>query len=342
MSHQDFAWAIVGPGRIAARFAEAVQALPGMRLHSVQGRDAARIQAFAEAWSRPGRPPVRSVATLPALLADPEVDGVYVATPHALHGGAVRAALLAGKPVLCEKPLVPTLAEGQALVALARERGVFLMEAVWTRFLPLYREHLQGWLREQAIGPLRAIQSSFCFPAPYDPAGRLFDPALAGGALLDIGIYNLTVTRWLLQQALGNCPEPTALQVDGLLAPSGVDQRIAATLVFPGGLASQFVCALDASSDNSLRVFGARGTITLPRNFWRATEASLQLHGSETVQQVAAPLRINGFEGEIEEAVCCIRAGLLESPLMPHAESLATLAWMDEIRRRLGLRYPFE
>ncbi len=332
----EFAWALVGPGKIARRFASAVQQLDGTRLHSVLGRDAARAQAFADEFSA-----ARSSTDLAALLADPAVDGVYVATPHSEHGEIVRACLEAGKPVLCEKPLVPGLAQAEPLVALARERGLFLMEAVWTRFLPVYNEVLQGWLRAQLIGELRGIQSSFCFPAPYQSGSRLFDPALAGGALLDIGIYNLTVTRWVLQQALGACPEPLVLRAEGVLAPTGVDQRVNATLSFPGGLVSQFICGIDGSSDNALHILGTRGSITLPHNFWQATEARLQLHG-EVPQTVAAPFRINGFEGEIEEAMRCIRAGLIESPRMPHAESLATLAWMDEIRRQLGVRYPFE
>ncbi|MGN6829873.1 Gfo/Idh/MocA family protein [Paucibacter sp. M5-1] len=332
----EFAWALVGPGKIARRFASAVQQLDGTRLHSVLGRDAARAQAFAREFSA-----ARSTTDLAALLADPAVDGVYVATPHSEHGEIVRACLEAGKPVLCEKPLVPGLAQAEPLVALARERGLFLMEAVWTRFLPVYTEVLQGWLRAQLIGELRGIQSSFCFPAPYQSGSRLFDPALAGGALLDIGIYNLTVTRWVLRQALGVCPEPLALRAEGVLAPTGVDQRVNATLSFPGGLVSQFICGIDGSSDNALHILGTRGSITLPHNFWQATEARLQLHG-EPPQTVAAPFRINGFEGEIEEAMRGIRAGLIESPRMPHAESLATLAWMDEIRRQLGVRYPFE
>jgi predicted dehydrogenase len=340
MNPDAFAWAIVGPGKIARRFAQALRQLPDTRLHSVQGRDAARVQAFAEAWSEPGAAAVRASTDLAALLADPAVDAVYVATPHAQHGEIVRASLLAGKPVLCEKSLVPNRAQAEPLVALARERGLFLMEAVWTRFLPAYAQ-LQTWLRAQAIGELRGIQSSFCFPSVYDPASRLYDPSLAGGALLDIGIYNLTVTRWVLQQALGHCPEPLAIRADGVLAPSGVDQRVAGSLVFPGGLVSQFICGIDGSSQNPLQLIGERGVITLPRNFWQATEAQIQRH-AEPVQTVSAPFRINGFEGEIEEAMRCIRAGLVESPLMPHAESLATLAWMDEIRRQLGVVYPFE
>jgi predicted dehydrogenase len=185
------------------------------------------------------------------------------------------------------------------------------------------------------------MQSSFCFPAPFDPASRLFNPALAGGALLDIGIYNLSVTRWVLQTALGACPEPLSIHATGVLAPTGVDQRVAATLHFPGGLDSQFICGLDGSAENALTIFGEHGVIKLPTHFWQATEARLQQWG-EPEQHVEAPFRVNGFEYEIEEAQWCIRAGLIESPSMPHAETLATLRWMDEIRRQVGVRYPFE
>jgi predicted dehydrogenase len=333
----EFGWALIGPGRIARRFAQAVQGLPDSRLALIHGRDPQRAADFAASWSVAGRAPPRVAADLPALLAD---RAVYIATPHAQHGELLRQCLEAGKPVLCEKPLVPSLAIAQPLVELARQRGVFLMEAVWTRFLPVY-ELVAGWLREQAIGPLRGIQSSFCFPAAYEPGSRLYNPALAGGALLDIGIYNLTATRWVLQQALGACPEPLAIEARGLLAPTGVDQRVNATLSFPGGLASQFICGFDSAADNALRIFGERGVISLPTDFWQATEAQLQIRG-QAPERVQAPFRINGFEGEIEEAQACIRAGRIESDVMPHAETLAILGWMDEIRRQLGVRYPFE
>ncbi|MDN3919260.1 Gfo/Idh/MocA family protein [Roseateles violae] len=336
----EFRWGLIGPGAIAHQFAEVVQRLPGSRLALVHGRDAGRAGAFAARWSVADRPPPRVARELSELLADPDIDAIYIATPHAQHGAAIRACLEAGKPVLCEKPLVPTLAEAEALVALARQRQVFLMEALWTRFLPAYA--VAGrWLREQAIGPLRGIQSSFCFPAPYEAESRLFNPALAGGALLDLGVYNLNLTRWVLQQAWGDCPAPTSIDARGLLAPTGVDQRVNAMLTFEGGLSSQFICAFDSAADNALTVFGERGTITLPRWFSQASEAVLQRRGGEP-QRVAAPLRINGFEGEIEEAQQCIAAGRLESAVMPHAETLAVLGWMDEIRRQLGVRYPFE
>ncbi|MCV2358462.1 Gfo/Idh/MocA family oxidoreductase [Paucibacter sp. TC2R-5] len=335
-----FRWAVIGPGGIARRFAAALPHVAGAELRWVLGRDMARAQGFADAAAEPGHVPAQAVADLAGLLAQPELDGVYIATPHAQHGDLVRQCLLANKAVLCEKPLVPNLAQAEALVELARQRQVFLMEAVWTRFLPVYKI-VQAWLQEQAIGRLCGIQSSFCFNAPFDPSSRVYDPVLAGGALLDIGIYNLTMTRWVLQQALGACPEPLSIQASGLLAPTGVDQRVCGMLNFPGGLSSQFICAVDGFADNGLRIFGERGHISLNGEFSSATQAFLHRHG-EPPLQVHAPLRFNGFESEIEETQACARGGLIESPVVPHAETLATLAWMDEIRRQLGVRYPFE
>ena len=336
----DFSWALIGPGRIAHRFAEAVEGLPNTRLICVLGRDAERTQAFATCWSSLANGTVRATANWDDVLDDPSVDGVYIATPHAMHQAAVQRCLAAGKPVLCEKPLVPNMAQAQKLVALAQSQNVFLMEALWTRFLPAYAQ-MAEWLRSGVIGRVRAIQSSFCFAAVDDMSSRLYAPELAGGALLDIGIYNLSVTRWVLQTALGTCPELQNLQVHGVLAPTGVDRRLATTLAFEGDVVSQFVCGFDGQSDNALHIVGEHGWISAPHDFWQATDVVLQSR-SEPPLRVQTPFAINGFEGEIVEAMCCIRAGLVESPQMPHAETLATLGWMDTMRARMGVRYPFE
>lgn len=336
----EFGWAIIGPGRIAHRFADAVHRLPGTCVRSVLGRDGRRAASFVADWSRPGKPAPRAAPDLDALLRDAGIDAVYVATPHSSHAEFIRGCLLAGKPVLCEKPMVPSLAIARELVSLARERRVFLMEALWTRFLPIYAR-VRDWLGSGAIGRVQAIQSSFCFHAPFDPGSRLFSADLAGGSLLDIGIYNVAVTRWVLESALGACPDATSLRAEGTLAPTGVDQRAVGTIVFPGGVVSQFVCALDGAADNSLRIFGDRGWIRLEPRFWEATEATLSRPGQppETAQ---APFRINGFEEEIEETMRCVRAGLTESARMPHDETLAIVGWLDELRRQIGVRYPFE
>jgi predicted dehydrogenase len=337
-SDTSFAWGLIGPGRIARRFADALAAVPGARLGAVYGRDPTRAAAFA---AELGGAAARVAGTLQDLLADPTLDAIYIATPHAQHGEFVRACLSAGKPVLSEKPLVPNLAQGQALTTLARERGVFLMEALWTRFLPAY-EVAGRWLREGAIGELRGMQSSFCFPAEFDAESRLFNPQLAGGALLDIGIYNLAVTRWVMEQALGACPALQQLQVQARLAPTGVDTAIAGSLGLAGGVVSQWRCGFDAVSPNAFEIMGSAGSIVFPSNFWEATTVELRRGRHADPERVAAPFVLNGFEGEIAEAQACVRSGRLESPRMPHAESLALLGWMDRIRQDIGVRYPFE
>jgi predicted dehydrogenase len=331
-----FAWGLIGPGRIAHRFADALRGVEGgARLVAVQSRDAGRAAAFAQRWGAS-----QATDSLAELLANPHVQGVYIATPHAFHADAIQASLQAGKPVLCEKPLVTDAATARALCQRAQQLGVFLMEALWTRFLPIYA--LVGqWLQQGAIGRLRALQSSFCFNTPFDPGSRAFDPAQAGGALLDIGIYNLAVTRWVLAQSLGACPALQGLAVHAVMSPTGTDQRLSAMLDFGGGLSSQFVCGFDGEAENRFHILGEKGTITLERNFWGASVAWLDRHGAEPIR-ASAPLAVNGFEYEVAEAQRCIAAGLLESPGMPHAETIATLEWMDTIRARIGLRYPFE
>jgi predicted dehydrogenase len=340
---RDFAWALIGPGAIAHRFADAVHQLPGTYLHTVVGRSTPKARDFADTWSRDGVPQPQATDDLATVLRDPAINAVYIATPHAQHGELVRQCLLAGKAVLCEKPLVPTLHQAQALIQLAQSQGVFLMEALWSRFLPVY-EVVAQWLQSGAIGDVHAVQSSFCFNSDYDPHSRLFNPALAGGSLLDVGIYNLAMSRWALQHCpstnAGQCAEPTHIHAHAVLAPTGVDQRVTATLMFPRGESVQFVCGFDTAADNSLRIQGAQGSIVLAHNFWEATEATLLRHGQAPFTQ-EAPFRINGFEGEIEETMRCVRAGLTESPRMPHAETLALVRWMDAIRAQVGVHYPF-
>jgi predicted dehydrogenase len=336
----DFAWAVIGPGRIAHRFADAVFRLPGTYSRRVLGRDLATAGQFVAHWSRPGKPAPLVARDLASLLADEAVDAVYIATPHSAHAALVHECLAAGRPVLCEKPLVPNFAMARELAARARDKNVFLMEAFWTRFLPLYAQ-VGHWLGAGAIGRVRAIQSSFCGPVPFDPEVRHYSPALAGGALLDVGIYCLAMSRWVLESALGACPESIGLHVDGVLAPTGVDQRCGATITFPDGVLAQFLCGFDCIADNTLRIFGDAGCISVPQTFWEGTHAVLTRLGQEP-ETVHAPFRFNGFEYEIEEAMRCVRSGLVESPRMPHAETLANVALLDALRRQLGVRYPFE
>jgi predicted dehydrogenase len=337
-SNQDFRWAIVGPGRIARRFADAVHKLPDTRLAVVIGRDEQRAREFADAWCEPGI--TRAGTDLTELLRTRDVDAGYIATPHAFHAEEAARCLRAGMPVLCEKPLTVNLRQAQALAELSRKLDVFLMEALWTRFLPAY-DTVGGWLREGRIGPVRALQSSFGFSVPFDEKTRHFDPWQAGGALLDIGVYNLSTAQWALAQATGATPELQDFVAESKLSPSGVDTATLATLRFAGDVHLQFRCGFDALADNSLRIFGERGLITVPARFWEATAAVLQVEG-DAEQRVECPFAINGFEGEILEAMACIRGGKHESARMPLSDTLAVTEWSTAIRGHVGLRYPFE
>jgi predicted dehydrogenase len=336
----SFGWAIIGPGRIAHRFADAVHRTAGTHLALVQGRDLGRASAFAHDWTRDSAGAVRATDAIDDVLSDAGVQGVYIATPHPFHADAIRTCLLAGKPVLCEKPLVTDAKTASELIAIARARNVFLMEAVWTRFLPIYAE-VRAWLKSGAIGAVRSMQSSFCFNLPWEPNSRAFDPAQAGGALLDIGIYNLTVTRWVMHAAFGVCSDAGRIDAQAVIGPTGVDHRLTAQLTFANGTTSQFVCGFDSAGENAFHIFGEHGTITIHSKFWEATSATMTRAGSapETIHR---PLRINGFEGELDEAMRCIVDGKIESEIIPHEETQQTLAWMDRIRHDIGVRYPFE
>ncbi|MEP7155546.1 MAG: Gfo/Idh/MocA family oxidoreductase, partial [Betaproteobacteria bacterium] len=247
-----FGWGVIGPGNIANKFAGAVAGIDNAQIISVQGRDATRASAFAQKWSQSGS--VNSTTDIDTLLSDDRIAAIYIATPHPFHAAAIERCLAAGKPVLCEKPLVVNASHGRAVVELARKQNLFLMEAVWTRFLPVYGV-VADWLSSGAIGRVRTIQSSFCFNIPFDPAHRAFDPAQAGGALLDLGIYNLTMTRWALHNAHGKCPPLQALHASAAIGATGVDNRLSALLDFGDGVTSQFVCGFDTSADNSLEIF---------------------------------------------------------------------------------------
>jgi predicted dehydrogenase len=189
----------------------------------------------------------------------------------------------------------------------------------------------EQWLRSGAIGAVKSVQSSFCFAAPYDPASRLFDPRRAGGALLDIGIYNLAMTRWALSRSDGVCPAIVSRSLLHSNAPSGVELCVSGQYRFEGGADAQFVCGFDRIGDNALRIFGTSGTIIIPDGFFQAEQAVLQRPGKPPVH-VTRRHRVNGFEWEIEEAMRCVCNGLVESPVMPHDESLALAAWLDDAR----------
>lgn len=328
MSAPPFRWGILAPGRIAHRFAQALEEVDGARLHAVASQSPERGQAFALRYGASVH-----YDSYEALARDPEVDAVYIASPHRFHQAQARLCLEAGKPVLLEKPFTVNASQAADLIALAQTKNLFLMEALWSRFLPVHRK-VRDWLEEGAIGTIHLISSTFCFQAEWDPSDRKFNHELAGGALLDLGVYNVSLSQWVTGE------NPSTVGALARLGETGVDELTAVTLVYPRNTVSQFTCGFLFDAVNDLLIYGTRAYIRIQPKFWESTRATLVVDGKETV--AALPFRRNGFEYQIEEAMSCIRNGRRESEGMPLASTLANMETMDEIRRQIGLKYSFE
>jgi len=319
-------WGILGTGSIARKFAEGLAALPEARLVAVGSRTAEAAAAFGERYQVP-----RRHASYAALARDPEVEAIYISTPHTLHCENTLLCLAEGKAVLCEKPFALNAAQATQMVAASRARGVLLMEAMWTRFLPL-----MGWVRQQLpqIGQVRQVSADFGFRAGYNRQSRLFAPELGGGALLDVGIYVLSFASMILG------PRPVQLSSAASLGQSGVDEQSSFLLGYADGAQALLSCAVRTTTPQEARIIGTEGSILLDSPFWKGTAATLRTGAGET--RVEFPLQGNGYNYEAAEVGRCLREGKTESPVMPLDETLAILRLMDQARAQWGLRYPME
>jgi predicted dehydrogenase len=314
-------WGILGTGWIATRFTADLLLLPGHEVAAVGSRALRTAEAFAADFGI-----ARAYGTYAALAGDDTIDVVYVATPHNGHLAAARQCLEAGRAAVVEKPLTPTAAEAEALVAVARDRGLFLLEGMWTRFNPLIVK-LRELVAEGAIGDVTAVYADFCWAPRYVPAIRYWSPELAGGALLDLGVYPLSFA-WML---LGR---PDTVQVHAMLAPTGVDANTGIVLGYDSGAIALLHCGLTAESPQRATVTGTRGRIEVPALFFRPTTMTLHRAGAEP-ETFDLDLKGNGFTYEAEEVARCLRAGLLESPRLPLDESIAILRTVDTVADRL-------
>ncbi len=314
-------WGIAATGRIARTVGGVIAAHPDMEVVAVGSRDAGRAAALAADLGA-----VRSYGSIAGLLADAGVQAVYVATPHAQHAAVVEPALRAGLAVLCEKPLTASLAATEHLAAVAVETGSFLMEAMWTRFNPLV-QRLQAVVRAGGLGPLRSVQASIGFAAPYVPDARLWSPALGGGALLDLGVYTVDFARSLLG-------DPHTVSVVGTLAGTGVDASSTTVLSCAGGATALLDVSLTAALPGRALVVGRDGSAELGPSFYAPQSLLLRRAGGD--ERFELGQRTAGFVGELEEVARCVAAGLGESPLMPLAETVATMRVLDTCLRSLG------
>jgi len=319
-------WGIISTGNIAGKLADATRLVPHAELLAVGSRTQSSADVFGDTHRIP-----RRYGSYQDLVGDPDVDVVYVATPHNLHHANTILALEAGKHVLCEKPLAVNAGQAAEMIQVARKKGLFLMEAMWTRFLPVWTD-IKARLDGGELGAIRSLQADFCIELPFDPKHRLFSPDLAGGALLDLGVYPVSLASWLL-----GSPKATQSWVE--LAPTGVDLRAAMTFTYGDGLFAQLSTASDVWSMGEAQIVTEKAIVRAHRLFLDAR--SYEIVDFDRTEIVRKPYE-NGFEFEVRHTMERIDAGETESGVMPLDESLEILRTMDALRADWGVKYPFE
>ncbi|MDQ4127047.1 MAG: Gfo/Idh/MocA family oxidoreductase [Actinomycetota bacterium] len=321
-------WGILGTGAIARQFVEGLGSLPEAEVLAVGSRSEASAEKFAQERGIP-----RRYASYEDLAADPDLDVVYVATPHPFHAGNAELCLGAGKAVLCEKPFTVNAAEAERVVGLARERGLFLMEGMWTRFFPLM-ERVRALISNGGIGELRMLTADFGFRTDLDPASRLFAPDLGGGALLDVGVYCVSLASMVLGPPLRTAGRSH-------IGETGVDEQAAVILEHQAGRLSTLSIGIRTATPQEATILGTEGYVKIHPPWWRPTAMTVSRPGKED-EVVEAQTTGNGFNYEAAEVMRCLDEGRTESDIMPLDETLSVMRSMDEIRAAWGLRYPSE
>ena len=325
-------WGVISTGRIASTVVGDLALLPDAVLQSVSSRTQENAEAFAaEHGFQSAYGDDDGLQGYQRLLHDSAVDVVYVATPHTSHYVVAKAALEAGKHVLCEKPLTINAREAAELVRLAREKSLFLMEAVWTRFLPSVQRAAEI-IASGELGEIRWVQADLGFPAPYHRESRLWRREDGGGALMDVGVYALT---W----ALISLGRPDSLTATAHLTDDGVDSETALTLSYPSGALVQAMTSLTAATPQTATVCGTKGMLCCNAPLFNPTELTITSGSGEQRVEKFTPAG-RGYTYQLREVIRCLQQGLLESPTMPLADTLATTALLDTARAQAGIRYP--
>lgn len=322
---------ILGAGTIARTMADTIQKLQAgghreVELYAVAARDLSRAQAFAQEWTIP-----RAYGSYEAMLQDPAVDFVYIATPHSHHYRHTKLCVDHGKHILCEKPFAVNARQADDAFRYARAHGVLATEAIWTRYQPM-RRMLDELLQSGVIGTPRLLTANLGYAITGNR--RIVDPALAGGALLDVGVYTLNFAEMVFGRADG---------VQGLCTKheTGVDLTDSITLTWADGRAAHLTAAANAVTDRYGAIYGSEGYL-LVENINNPQKITVFDAQNRPVRELPCPPQLTGYEYEVLETADCIRQGLLECPSMPHAETVHTMELMDHLRAQMGIVYPCE
>ena len=321
-------WGILSTGNIAKQFARALALLDDAELLAVGSRSQDTADAFGEQFNV-----LRRYASYEEVANDPDVDVVYIGTPQSHHYPNTMMCLDAGKAVLCEKPFAINAQQSKAMIDHAREKNLFIMEAVWTRFLPAIVK-VDELLKHGVLGDILMVQADFGFTHTIEPKHRLFDLNLGGGALLDVGIYPVN----LASLVFGKQPERIATLAH--IGETGVDEQAAMIFTYDHNQMAILSTAIRTQTQHEAIIIGTKGTIRL-KDWWQSTGFTLTLNGEEP-QVYELPFAGNGYNYEAAAVMDCLRAGKLEHAIMPHAETLAIMRTLDRIRAEWGLTYPME
>jgi len=321
-------WGILGCGRIARKFAADLIHVADATLTAVGARQLESAQVFAKEF------PVSHVhGSYEALVSDPEVDVIYIASPHALHHEHTLLCLNHQKAVLCEKAFALNLRQAKDMVETSRARKVFLMEAVWSKFLPQY-DKVQELIASGELGDIQNVLINFGFkPLPPVPP-RLFDPALGGGSLLDIGIYNVFY-------ALAILGRPDTIEASMTPSPEGVDEQCAMLFKYNCGAMAQLFSSLSSNLPTEADICGSKSRIRLTSRFYAPSATIEFFQGREDSKQLIPFHKEagSGYQYEARHVADCLREGLTESPVMSHADSILLMETLDRIRAEAGIHY---
>jgi predicted dehydrogenase len=319
-------WAILGPGKIAHKFADAFPGVSDATLYAVASRDVARGKEFAGRYNIP-----KTYTSYEALVADPQVDIVYIATPHPFHHAQALLCLNHKKAVVCEKPLTINYRQTLELVSAARANNTFLMEGMWSRFFPATLKTTE-LIRAGVIGEVKFLRADFGFIAPLDLQGRVFNVALGGGAQLDVGVYPMFLALLLLGK-------PDRIQALGKLAVTGADETTSVQFHFSNGSIAHILSSVVADTSKQAEIIGTLGTIIMHSPWHKSQAITIKKNTGET-ETIALPFSGIGFEFQLEHATACFREGRKESALMTHELSVWMAETADEILRQCGVVYP--
>lgn len=320
-------WGIIGCGKIAHKFIQDFEFVKQGQVVAVGSRSLGKAEEFAAQYNVD-----KSYGSYEELVADEEVQAIYIATPHNYHLENIKLCFNYDKAVLCEKPITVNVKEFEVALQMARSKNLFLMEAMWTWFLPAVLKARQ-WIEEGRIGEIKFLRADFGFNAEFNPENRVYNPNLAAGSLLDIGIYPLAIAAFLIDSEIKN------MRSIGYLGSTGIDEYNAMSVEYQNGVFAQLSSGVVSDLHNDAYIVGTKGMIRL-ENFWRSKKAVLETPAGK--EEFEDKLPCHGYNYETDHVNELLLQGKKESPVVSLEKSMLSMKRMDAIRKEMGLKYPFE